>query len=136
MLFRSVGVPHGRRHQTGHVPVGQEAAGVLRRPTRESFGERSPEPSIDGEDRKLVESFLRNHLPGIGNVFHEQQSCFYTMTTDENFIVDTLPNCPQVVVIAGLSGHGFKFTSVLGKIACELAMDGITKRDIDFLRWR
>lgn len=101
-----------------------------------SFGERSPEPSIDGEDRKLVELFLRNHLPGVGNVFHEQQSCFYTMTTDENFIVDTLPNCPQVVVIAGLSGHGFKFTSVLGKIACELAMDGITKRDIDFLRWR
>ena len=66
----------------------------------------------------------------------EQQSCFYTMTSDENFIVDKLPHCPQVVVIAGLSGHGFKFTSVLGKIACELAMDGIAKRDIDFLRWR
>jgi N-methyl-L-tryptophan oxidase len=55
------------------------------------------------------------------------------MTPDENFIVDRLPDYPQVVVIAGLSGHGFKFTSVLGEIASHLALETDCGLDIDFL---
>jgi glycine/D-amino acid oxidase-like deaminating enzyme len=42
----------------------------------------------------------------------------------------------NVVVVAGLSGHGFKFTSVLGQIASELAIKGSSELDIDFLSMR
>jgi sarcosine oxidase len=58
------------------------------------------------------------------------------MTPDEHFILDRLPDAPNVVVVAGLSGHGFKFTSVLGQIASELAIEGHSKLDIDFLSIR
>jgi glycine/D-amino acid oxidase-like deaminating enzyme len=57
------------------------------------------------------------------------------MTPDEHFIVDRLPDQANVVVVAGLSGHGFKFTSVLGQIAGELAIESHSTLDIDFLRF-
>jgi glycine/D-amino acid oxidase-like deaminating enzyme len=35
--------------------------------------------------------------------------------------------------VAGLSGHGFKFTPVLGEILAELALEGATRQPIEFL---
>ena len=40
-------------------------------------------------------------------------------------MVDRLPDQPGVVVALG-AGHGFKFASVLGRIAAELGADGTT----------
>ena len=37
----------------------------------------------------------------------------YTMSADEHFIVDRLNEHPNVAIIAGLSGHGFKFVPAL-----------------------
>jgi glycine/D-amino acid oxidase-like deaminating enzyme len=33
----------------------------------------------------------------------------------------------------GFSGHGFKFAPVIGEIAAELALDGGSRHQIDFL---
>lgn len=93
----------------------------------------------DQEDQQLVEEFLSQYLPNVlgpqanPSALTRWSGCYYTMTPDENFIVDRLPDYPQVVVIAGLSGHGFKFTSVLGEIASHLAMETDCGLDIDFL---
>ena len=62
--------------------------------------------------------------------------CCYTMSPDENFIVDCYLKHPHIVFAAGLSGHGFKFTPVLGKALAELALDGATGLPIDFLALR
>ena len=48
-------------------------------------------------------------------------SCTYDMTEDEDFIIDTLPDRDNTLVISGLSGHGFKFASVLGEIVTQFA---------------
>ncbi|HEU5432253.1 MAG TPA: N-methyl-L-tryptophan oxidase, partial [Thermomicrobiales bacterium] len=55
-------------------------------------------------------------------------------TPDEHFILDRLPGLPQVVVASPCSGHGFKFASVIGEILADLALDGGTRHDIDWLR--
>ncbi len=60
-------------------------------------------------------------------------TCMYTMSPDENFVVDLHPNFPQVAMIAGLSGHGFKFAPVLGEQAIRL-LEGNGIRECDFLR--
>ena len=52
------------------------------------------------------------------------------MSPDEDFIIDTLPDCDRLMVISGLSGHGFKFASVLGEIAALFAEDKILPIDI------
>jgi glycine/D-amino acid oxidase-like deaminating enzyme len=91
------------------------------------------------EDQTLVENFLRSYLPGVlgsqssSTALSRWSGCYYTMTPDEHFIVDRLPDSRNVVVIAGLSGHGFKFTSVLGEIACRLALGEDVGLDIRFL---
>ena len=45
-------------------------------------------------------------------------SCTYTTTPDEDFILDRIG---PVVIGAGFSGHGFKFTPVVGRILADLA---------------
>jgi sarcosine oxidase len=54
----------------------------------------------------------------------------YTKTPDEHFIIDAHPEYPQVSLAAGFSGHGFKFSSVVGEILSDLAMKGKTSSDI------
>ena len=49
-------------------------------------------------------------------------------------MIDRHPEHGQVVFAAGLSGHGFKFTSVLGSILADLAIAGETSLPIEFLR--
>ena len=80
-----------------------------------------------------IEKFLTAHVPGASRARTRHEICFYTMTPDEHFLVDRHPEHPQVVFAAGLSGHGFKFASVLGEILGDLACDGATKHPVGFL---
>jgi glycine/D-amino acid oxidase-like deaminating enzyme len=89
--------------------------------------------TLHDADRAPVEAFLRAHLPAIKTPCREHAVCLYTMSPDEHFIVDRHPDDPRIVFAAGLSGHGFKFTPVLGRALAELAVDGTTPMPIDFL---
>jgi glycine/D-amino acid oxidase-like deaminating enzyme len=90
--------------------------------------------SIEPEDQRRVESFLRSHLPGVSTKSTRHAVCYYTMSPDEHFIVDCHPEHSNVAFAAGLSGHGFKFTSVLGEVLAELVLQGATSKPIEFLR--
>jgi len=85
--------------------------------------ERKPFRALPGDGSEAF-SFLRNVLPGVGGLLHGA-ACTYDNTPDEDFIIDTLPGHDNTLLIAGLSGHGFKFASVLGEIAAQFAQ-GIT----------
>lgn len=87
----------------------------------------------DVEDRRRIESFLGAHLPGVSTREIAHAVCMYTLTADEHFILDRHPRSPLVVFAAGLSGHGFKFTPVLGEALVEMALDGTAKQPIGFL---
>ncbi|PHS00002.1 MAG: N-methyl-L-tryptophan oxidase [Blastopirellula sp.] len=91
------------------------------------------DPSQNQEDRLAVEAFLKKSLPQVSRDLVQHAACMYTMTPDENFIVDVHPECADVVLAAGLSGHGFKFASVLGQMLIELSATGNTSLPIDFL---
>lgn len=57
----------------------------------------------------------------------------FTNTPDEHFVIGLLPTHPQVAVASVCSGHGFKFSSVVGEILADLAMRGETQHDIAWL---
>jgi sarcosine oxidase len=61
-------------------------------------------------------------------------SCLFTNTPDEHFVIDRLPEAPEVVVVSACSGHGYKFASVVGEIAADLALEGGTRHDISMFR--
>jgi glycine/D-amino acid oxidase-like deaminating enzyme len=87
----------------------------------------------DANDQRRVTDFLSHYLPGVSREPTRHSVCFYTMTPDEHFIVDRHPEYPNVVFAAGLSGHGFKFTGVLGQALADLAVDGRSDLPIGFL---
>ena len=89
---------------------------------------------IDDADRGRVEAFALRYLPDVSRRLLDHSVCMYTMSPDEHFILDRHPQHPQVFFAAGLSGHGFKFTCVLGEALAELALEGGTDLPIGFLR--
>lgn len=91
---------------------------------------------IDDFDRAPVEAFTRRHLPGVTSDLRKFAVCMYTMSPDDHFIVDVVPGSPRVAFAAGLSGHGFKFTAVLGEVLADLVADGETEQAIGFLSLR
>jgi len=109
------------------VKVAEHSGGaVVNDPTTDSR-------PLDAADLARVEDFLTQYLPGVGRPMQKRSVCFYTMSPDEHFLVDRHPKHPNVFFVAGLSGHGFKFTSVLGEALADLAMEGRTKLQIGFL---
>lgn len=103
-----------------------------------SFGETVADPlavdrTLRASERLHVESFLERHLPSAGGALTGHAVCMYTMTPDENFLLGVHPDHPRIALAAGLSGHGFKFTSVLGEILADLTLYGRTAMPVDFL---
>jgi sarcosine oxidase len=89
---------------------------------------------VDADERRRLIDFVSSHLPGVSPNVTDHAVCLYTMSPDEHFIVDSHPQHANVVFAAGLSGHGFKFATILGRALVDLALDGTTDLPIDFLR--
>lgn len=54
-------------------------------------------------------------------------TCLYTTTASEDFVIDLMPDNPRVAIAAGFSGHGFKFGPLTGRILAELCLYGACK---------
>jgi sarcosine oxidase len=77
--------------------------------------------------------FLERYIPhSLGPIIYTK-TCLYTLTPDRDFVIDRLPEHPEVVVGIG-GGHGYKFASLIGRILAELAIDGRTERNIEPFR--
>ncbi len=87
---------------------------------------------VTNEDERPISHFAGTYLEGIRPQPSRSVICMYSMTPDGHFLLDRVPELP-IVVAAGFSGHGFKFTSVLGEIAADLVQQGKTELDIGFL---
>ncbi len=88
---------------------------------------------IDPAEQAAMEEFLARHVPVASTTRIAHEVCLYTMSPDHHFVVGLHPEHPQVVLAAGFSGHGFKFSSVVGEALADLALDGSTPLPIGFL---
>jgi sarcosine oxidase len=88
---------------------------------------------VDDEDERLVRGFAERYLPAAAGRRLDAKVCMYTNTPDFDFIIDTHPADERVVLASPCSGHGFKFSNVMGRIAADLALQGGTTFDIRFL---
>jgi sarcosine oxidase len=86
------------------------------------------------EDEAMLTEFAARHFPtGFGPTM-ALQSCLFTNSPDNNFIIDTHPDHPQVCFASACSGHGFKFASVVGEVLADLAERGTTRHNIELFR--
>lgn len=80
--------------------------------------------------RKRYRDFLDEHVPGFAGPELYTKTCLYTVPPDQNFVLDTLPDEPRVVVAVG-AGHAYKFAALIGTVLAELALDGTSVQPID-----
>ncbi|MHC6592078.1 FAD-dependent oxidoreductase [Arthrobacter sp. C152] len=93
------------------IKAGWHGVGPVVDPDHRDF---LPEPT----QLAALQEYARQWLPGVDSESFEAVSCTYTTTPDEDFILDRVG---PVVIGAGFSGHGFKFTPVIGRILADLA---------------
>lgn len=86
-------------------------------------------PVSDSEDAEIYD-LLRRFVPFAKGHPRERAICRYTMAPDGHFIIDRHPEVENVLVLSPCSGHGFKFSSVIGEIAADLLVQGTSTFDL------
>lgn len=95
-------------------------------------GSLSREP--EAEDEALLRAGLSRYLKGADGPVMSLQTCMFTNTPDEHFIIDRLPDHPDVIVASPCSGHGYKFAPVIGEIVADLVADNQSAFDLKMFR--
>lgn len=84
----------------------------------------------DTSDEADLRRVLEAYMPGAAGRLLKGSVCKYEHTPDEDFIIDRHPVHPNVLIAGGFSGHGFKFSSVVGEILADLTTRGATSHNI------
>jgi sarcosine oxidase len=92
----------------------------------------TPGPDFDptGGDRATTpaeidaaRAFLRRRFPGLADApLLGGEVCQYESSPDSHFIVDRHPAAPNVWLVGGGSGHGFKMGPALGELVADLIL--------------
>jgi sarcosine oxidase len=79
--------------------------------------------------RRIIEK-LKVRIPALDGEIVRTETCMYTMTPDEHFVIGAHPQFKPCTIACGFSGHGFKFAPVVGEILADLATVGSTLHPI------
>ncbi len=77
-----------------------------------------------------IYTFLSSYIRYVKPRALRSVNCLYTMTPDENFIIDFKPGSERIVLVSACSGHGFKHSAAIGEVLAQLATNGKTELDI------
>jgi sarcosine oxidase len=102
----------------------------FREPMDPDASDRSSRP----DDEVALRAFAERYFPDAAGPTEMLKACIFTNTPDEHFVIDRLAEMPQVTVVSACSGHGYKFCSVIGEIAADLATTGETRHAIDLFQ--
>ncbi|TNE47047.1 MAG: N-methyl-L-tryptophan oxidase [Deltaproteobacteria bacterium] len=84
----------------------------------------APAPTDHSEMVEYLRAFLQVRLHASVQAVLKTETCLYTNTVTEDFILDHHPEHPMITIGTGFSGHGFKFGPLTGKILAELCLEG------------
>ena len=73
---------------------------------------------VDEAHTEAVTEYVRRWLPGLVPAPVKTTTCLYTTTPNEDFVVDRRG---PIVIGSACSGHGFKFTPLIGRMLADLA---------------
>lgn len=85
--------------------------------------------AVDASSRARVSGFVRDRFPGLDPAPVAEATCLYTTTPDEDFVLDRRG---PFVIVSPCSGHGAKFTPLIGAMAADLATGRITETEPRF----
>lgn len=103
-------------HQQPGVKIANHAGGD---PTDPDHVERT----VRDDEKHDVVGLTSWFFEGVTTRVVRSAVCLYARTPDTHFIMDRHPLWPQVIIGAGFSGHGFKFTPAIGEHLVRLALE-------------
>lgn len=109
---------------------------VARHHSRDWCDPNTVDRQVNAEDERRLRAVIAERLPALNGPVLSSMVCLYENSPDEHFLIDSLPDQPNIIFGAGFSGHGFKFASVVGEILADLVTDGRATSDCDFLKLR
>lgn len=77
---------------------------------------------VHKEEIDHLTSIISTHFDVKVNYSHSSV-CMYTNTPSEDFIIDQHPHNKNIIIASPCSGHGFKFSSAIGKLLSEMACE-------------
>ncbi|CAN7612459.1 N-methyl-L-tryptophan oxidase [Bosea sp. LjRoot9] len=97
---------------------------------REPMDPRDDDRTPSPRQVALIRECLRRYIPDAAGDPLTLKGCVYTVSPDEDFIIDAVPGVPQAVFASCCSGHGFKFASAIGEILADLSTSGQSAFDL------
>lgn len=85
---------------------------------------------VEQAELEDIRRALRRFVPAADGEPRATAVCMYTNTPDEHFWIDRDPRNSQVLIASACSGHGFKFSPVVGEIIADLAQRKPPKFDL------
>ncbi len=106
------GIP---RHEVPGVKIGMHSGGDVVDPNT------IDRTVVAGDYMPTVLPFIERNLHGFTGRVLDSSMCMYTVSPDEDFVIDRHPQHDRVMFATGFSGHGFKFTPVIGEYLASLS---------------
>lgn len=85
--------------------------------------------AVREEDERALRHAISDILPQLNGRVVKSAVCLYTDTPDYHFLLDWHPGHKNVIICSPCSGHGFKFSAVVGEIVADMVMKGTTGYD-------
>lgn len=83
---------------------------------------------------EAMRQLLRQYVPCADGALVSSAVCMYTNTTDEHFVLDRHPADQRILIVSPCSGHGFKFSPVIGEIVAGLITGKPAQFDLSLFR--
>ncbi|MET0160469.1 MAG: N-methyl-L-tryptophan oxidase [Acidimicrobiales bacterium] len=109
----------------GAIKAAEDCGGIPVDPDTRTF---DPDPANEAR----LDHFLHDQLGGVGGI-RSSKTCLYTLTPDRDFVLDRVPEAPEVLVALG-AAHSFKFAAWFGLTLAQLALDGTVDADLSPFR--
>ena len=107
------------------VKLARHVAGEVFDPART---EREPTQNGDGAAR----TYAVHRFPSLGPDVTHHAVCLYTNTPSEDFLFS--PIDPRTLLVSACSGHGFKFSVLMGRRAADWAREGTIPEEMERFR--
>lgn len=101
-------------HGPGATKLGEHLGGPVVTADSRTF-------TADPERQQRYRAFLEQRLPRFLGPEVTTRTCLYTLPPDDSFVLDLVPEWPQIAVAVG-AGHAFKYASLFGRLLTELAV--------------
>ena len=83
--------------------------------------------------KHFLQAFIQDHFPTVESQVAVEESCIYTLTPDQNPVIDRLTSSSNILIAVGFSGMGFKLGPVTGRMLADMAMDQTINQTEDIL---